>query len=62
MVAKMIDQGHEVYYYENIEGGHGGAATNAQTAHMWALAYMFLWSELGKEQGMSTAKGEPKQP
>ncbi|HET9328755.1 MAG TPA: prolyl oligopeptidase family serine peptidase [Candidatus Eisenbacteria bacterium] len=61
MVAKMLDQGHDVLYYENIEGGHGGAATNAQSAHMWALAYMFLWGELGGTEG-TTAKGEAKQP
>ena len=33
-------------YYENIEGGHGGAATNAQAAFMAALAYTFLWERL----------------
>src|ERR1700751_2077235 len=26
MVAKMKEQGHNVLYYENIEGGHGGRA------------------------------------
>jgi prolyl oligopeptidase len=46
MVAKMKDQGHDVLYYENIEGGHGGAANNAQRAFMSALAYTFLWREL----------------
>jgi prolyl oligopeptidase len=48
MVAKMKDQGHNVVYYENIEGGHGGAADNKQAAFMQALAYTFLWSELTK--------------
>jgi prolyl oligopeptidase len=48
MVAKMKDQGHDVIYYENIEGGHGGAADNKQAAFMQALAYTFLWSELRK--------------
>ena len=33
-------------YYENIEGGHGGAANNKQAAHMSALAYTFLWQKL----------------
>ena len=61
MVARMLDQGHEVLYYENIEGGHGGASTNPQTAHMWALAYTFLWNQLGVD-GASISKGEPKQP
>jgi prolyl oligopeptidase len=46
MVAKMKAQGHNVLYYENIEGGHGGAANNEQRAFMRALAYMFLCHEL----------------
>ena len=46
MAAKMIDAGKDVTYYENIEGGHGGAANNAQAAHMSALAYQFLWERL----------------
>ncbi len=46
MVARMKDQGHDVLYYENIEGGHGGAANNQQIAFMSALAYAFLWKEL----------------
>jgi prolyl oligopeptidase len=35
-----------VLYYENIEGGHGGAADNKQSAYMWSLAYTFLWNQL----------------
>ncbi|HZW34739.1 MAG TPA: prolyl oligopeptidase family serine peptidase [Isosphaeraceae bacterium] len=46
MVAKMKDQGHDVVYYENIEGGHAAAADNKQEAFMEALAYRFLWNEL----------------
>lgn len=47
MTALMRAQGHpEVYYYENIEGGHGGAANNEQAAFMQALAYTFLWQKL----------------
>ena len=46
MVAKMEEQGHDVLYYENIEGGHGGAADNKQRAFMTALSYKFLWNEL----------------
>lgn len=48
MMAKMEAAGKNVRYYENIEGGHGGAANNAQAAHMSALAYTFLWSQLSK--------------
>jgi prolyl oligopeptidase len=46
MMAKMLAAGKDVRYYENIEGGHGGAADNRQLAHMQALAYTFLWKEL----------------
>jgi prolyl oligopeptidase len=46
MAAKMLEAGKDVTYYENIEGGHGGSANNAQAAHMSALAYTFLWEKL----------------
>jgi prolyl oligopeptidase len=46
MVAKMREQGHDVVYYENIEGGHSAAADNKQAAFMDALAFTFLWKEL----------------
>ncbi|QNN45349.1 S9 family peptidase [Thermomonas brevis] len=48
MMAKMEAADKDVRYYENIEGGHGGAANNAQAAHMNALAYTFLWNQLTK--------------
>jgi prolyl oligopeptidase len=48
MMAKMEAMGADVRYYENIEGGHGGAANNQQEAHMRALAYTFLWQQLRK--------------
>lgn len=47
MAAKMLAAGKDVTYYENIEGGHGGAANNEQAAHMAALAYEFLATRLG---------------
>lgn len=46
MMARMEAQGHDVTYYENIEGGHGGAANNRQAAYMQALAYSFLHERL----------------
>lgn len=46
MAALMIEQGHAVLYWENIEGGHGGAADNGQRAQMSALEYAFLWQQL----------------
>ena len=47
MAARMQAYGHELLYWENLEGGHGGAANNAQRAHMTALEYSFLWQQLG---------------
>jgi prolyl oligopeptidase len=48
MAARMLEQGHAPLYWENIEGGHGGAADNAQRARMSALEYSFLWQQLGR--------------
>jgi prolyl oligopeptidase len=45
-MARMEEFGHDVLYYENIEGGHGGAANNRQAAYMQALAYTFLRQQL----------------
>ena len=39
--------GKDVTYYENVEGGHGGAADNSQAAFMSALAWTFLRERLG---------------
>jgi prolyl oligopeptidase len=36
-----------VLYWENIEGGHGGAADNPQRATMMALENTFLRLQLG---------------
>jgi prolyl oligopeptidase len=46
MMARMMELGYDVRYFENIEGGHGTGADNRQAAHFWALAYTFLWKEL----------------
>ncbi|OMC11891.1 prolyl oligopeptidase [Mycolicibacter heraklionensis] len=48
MTAALQDAGHRVWYYENIEGGHGGAADNAQAAFKSALSFSFLWRMLGE--------------
>ncbi|MGY6589016.1 MAG: prolyl oligopeptidase family serine peptidase [Wenzhouxiangella sp.] len=45
-VARMLEQGHEVLYYENIEGGHGGAANLQQSAYINALLYAYLHERL----------------
>ncbi len=46
MMARMMEQGHDVMYYENIEGGHAGSANNQQLAYRTALQYSFLLNEL----------------
>ncbi|WP_330233352.1 prolyl oligopeptidase family serine peptidase [Nocardia sp. NBC_00508] len=42
MAALLDAQGHEFWYHENIEGGHGGAADNKQSAFQAALIYEFF--------------------
>ena len=46
MTARLLEYGKPVLYYENIEGGHGGAADNKQKAFMDALGWTFLDREL----------------
>jgi prolyl oligopeptidase len=46
MVARMLEQGHDVLYFENVEGGHAGAANNAQRALLHALEYAYLYQQL----------------
>ena len=40
--AKLADLGYDYYYYENIEGGHGGTANQEQLAHRTALEYVYF--------------------
>jgi prolyl oligopeptidase len=47
MAARLLDAGHDVLYYENIEGGHGGAADNVQRAYVQSLEFSYLWQRLG---------------
>ena len=47
MAARMQAMGiDDVLYYENSDGGHGGAVDNAHTARLQALIYEFLWRSL----------------
>ena len=48
MVARMLEMGHELLYYENTVGGHAGASDNTQAAKNEALIYSYLWDQLGK--------------
>jgi prolyl oligopeptidase len=54
MAALMEEQGHEVLFYENTDGGHAGAANHKQAAEMWALSFVYLKQKLGL-----SAAGEP---
>jgi len=45
--AQPQNKAPQVHYWENTEGGHGGAADNQQRAHMWALTYTMLKQTLG---------------
>jgi len=47
MTAALEAAGHQVWYYENVEGGHAGAADNEQLAFKAALSYSFLHRMLG---------------
>jgi prolyl oligopeptidase len=41
-VAKLEKLGYPVYYYENIEGGHGGTANQEQLSRRIALEYGYF--------------------
>jgi prolyl oligopeptidase len=50
MAARMQARGiPNVLMYENREGGHGGAADNAQRAHMLAMGFEFLRQHLSTD-------------
>ena len=44
--AKLGDLGYDYFYYENIEGGHGGTANQQQLAYRTALEYMYFIHQL----------------
>jgi prolyl oligopeptidase len=46
MAAKMGAQGHDVLYYEQVEGGHASSVDHRQLAYEYALWYQFLWKHL----------------
>jgi prolyl oligopeptidase len=46
MAAKLEALGYNTSFYENIEGGHGAAADNKQSAFMNALGYIYLWDHV----------------
>ena len=44
--ARMRALGHDYFYYENMEGGHGGTANQEQLAHRIALEYAYFARQL----------------
>jgi prolyl oligopeptidase len=46
MTARMIEQGHQVIYFEDAEGGHGGSNLNQQ-ARIAAMQVVYLFGRLG---------------
>ncbi len=60
MTAKLRELGENTWYYENIEGGHGGAADNAQAAYLSALKYTWLWEVLNGRPFVMPAEEPPE--
>lgn len=46
MVARLLELDQPVLYFENTEGGHGGAANHAQIAKLNGLIYAYLFDRL----------------
>ena len=46
MAARMLEQGHELIYFENAEGGHGGGANLGQLAVTQAMEVIYLLQKL----------------
>jgi prolyl oligopeptidase len=53
MAAKLKEIGAEVFFHENVAGGHSGAVDNTKTAMTQALGFAFLRRTIG-------AAAEPK--
>lgn len=50
MAAKLEHLGIPFYYFENIDGGHGGVANQEQAAYRLAVEFSFLARETGLGQ------------
>ncbi len=48
MAALMMSMGHDVLYFENVEGGHGSGVTPEQRAESTALTLAYLQVQLGE--------------
>ena len=60
MAAALEEAGQPAWYYENIEGGHAGAADNAQTAFKSALTYAFLHRMLAADNASGRTRQRPE--
>lgn len=47
---RLEDMGLPFLYYENIDGGHAGAANLEETAHSQALIYSYMYDKLANEE------------
>ena len=48
LVSKLVEMGKtSTFYYENVEGGHGGAADPKQQAFMLCVYYEFVKRTVG---------------
>ena len=59
-VRRLQESGHAptTTYYENIEGGHGGAADPKQSAFMLCLNFEFLKRTVGQSLRKPSGEGE----
>ncbi len=48
MAAKMREQGHPIFYFENQEGGHAGGADFEQRVLWQAIEFTYLWEKLSR--------------
>lgn len=57
--AKMKSLGRDCFYYENMEGGHGGTSNQDQLAYRIALEYAYFARML---MGARSAEGSGREP
>ncbi len=60
--AKLADLGYDFFYYENIEGGHGGTANQEQLAYRTALEYAYFMRMLMNDAAAGEGSSGSSQP
>lgn len=53
LAARMESMGHSLYYFENVEGGHGSGVTPEQRAESFALTLAYLREQLVRGRPVS---------